>query len=145
MMLIKLGNLWNFNQINSWVSHFIRKTQNMTYSIFIAQCGFSKVCNRRICKEGRFTKYNTTRWAIELLQLEKGLRAGSSLQTANPWFNNYHQWNVCKNNNGPSTKMIAHNVHILNTFVADKLTLDISTIDACHLKALKMVPHTFLC
>jgi len=41
--------------------------------------------------------------------------------------------------------MIAHNVHILNTFVADKLTLDISTIDACHLKALKMVPHTFLC
>jgi len=41
MMLLKLGNLWNYrNQINSWFSQSIKKTQNMTYSTFIAQCGF---------------------------------------------------------------------------------------------------------
>jgi len=41
VLLIKLGNLGNFNQINSRFSQFIMKAQNATYSTFIAQCGFS--------------------------------------------------------------------------------------------------------
>jgi len=40
-MLLKLGNLLNFNQIYSWFSQFITKTKNITYSTFTAQCGFS--------------------------------------------------------------------------------------------------------
>jgi len=34
---------------------------------FITQCDFSQVCNIRTYKEVRFIKYNTTRWAIQLL------------------------------------------------------------------------------
>jgi len=40
-MMLKLGNLLNFNQIYSWFSQFITKTKNITYSTFTAQCGFS--------------------------------------------------------------------------------------------------------
>jgi len=41
MMLIKLGNLWNFNQINPWFSQFMMKAQKTTHSTFIAQCYLS--------------------------------------------------------------------------------------------------------
>jgi len=40
MLLMKLGNFLNYIEINSWFSQFIKKTQNVTYSTFIVQCGF---------------------------------------------------------------------------------------------------------
>jgi len=56
MMLIKLGYLWNFNQINSWFSQLIT-TESMPYSTFIALCGFAwlvpQECNTRSCTEGQ--------------------------------------------------------------------------------------------
>jgi len=41
MMLLKLGNFWNFYQINTWFLQFIKKTENTTYSTCIALCSFS--------------------------------------------------------------------------------------------------------
>jgi len=41
VMSLKLGNLWNFNQIHSSFSQFITKAQNTKYNTSVAQCGFS--------------------------------------------------------------------------------------------------------
>ena len=66
LLLLNLGNLWNFNQINSWFSQFVTKVQNATEHIYSTTR-----------KEGRFIKYNTTRLAIySYYNLVKGLRAG---------------------------------------------------------------------
>ena len=41
LLLLNLGNLWNFNQINYWFSQFITKPKNVTYSTFIVPCRLS--------------------------------------------------------------------------------------------------------
>jgi len=66
LLLLNLGNLWNFNQINSWFS-----VCNGSPKCFIEY-----ICST-VRKEGRFIKYNTTRLAIySNYNLVKGLRVG---------------------------------------------------------------------
>ena len=80
VILLNLGNLWNYNQITSWLPQFIKNgkydVQYIYRTVRFRISSSSYVCNARSCKEGRFIKYNTITRAILLLQFTKGLRAG---------------------------------------------------------------------
>jgi len=54
LLLLNLGNSWNFNQINSWFSQFVMKAQ---------KCDTEHIYST-MRKEGRSIKYNTVRLTI---------------------------------------------------------------------------------
>jgi len=75
MMLLKHGNLWNFNQFNTCFSQFITIAQITIYSrqhlyhSTVSHNVFTSMQYKK-CKECRFINYNTTRRAIQSLQTD---------------------------------------------------------------------------